>query len=161
MTRLCVAIALLAIPAAACGGSPDDGWRMLAASPLSPRDGQVAVWTGEQMLVLGGGNLDVLAGPNDRRRRAGYSFDPSTGRTTQLVEERFADGAAYDPTADRWDGLPPAPTSARAAAAALWTGDEALVWGGVGDLGEPLRDGGAFSPAERKWRSIASWLERR
>ena len=57
-------------------------------------------------------------------------------------------GAAYDPAADRWDGIPPAPLAARARAAAVWTGREFIVWGGEADYHHRAQfdDGAALTP---------------
>jgi N-acetylneuraminic acid mutarotase len=57
-------------------------------------------------------------------------------------------GFAYDPKADRWTSLPRSPLSARAAATAVWTGREVLLWGGVtGPNNTGLLDGAIFRPA--------------
>ena len=57
-------------------------WRLLPASPLAPRNAAIAVWTGGEMIVLGGQPAVVTdANPN------------------------FRDGAAYDPTSNRWHTL--------------------------------------------------------
>jgi hypothetical protein len=71
----------------------------------------------------------------------------------------MADGAAYDPTADRWRRLPPAPLASRSWHAAAWTGREMLVWGGTrparaGRSEVALADGAAYQPATRSWRPI-------
>lgn len=71
----------------------------------------MAVWTGVEIL-LWGGLIDEWE-----------TFDTETH--------------AYDPAADRWRRLPPAgePPDVRAAAAAVWTGDALLVWGGTSPSG--------------------------
>jgi N-acetylneuraminic acid mutarotase len=103
------------LAASACGAgdggsrpSAGAGWRQLAASPLSPRIGHSAVWTGSELLIWG-------------------------GRTTGGSPK--GDGAAYDPAGDRWRRLPPAPLAGRFGHAAVWTGTELLVWGGVRPAG--------------------------
>jgi hypothetical protein len=132
-----VAVALLA--ASACGDAGSrpgagggEGWRRLAAAPLSPRIGHSAVWTGGELL-LWGGRL-----PGGRPK---------------------GDGAAYDPAGDRWRRLPPAPLTGRFGHAAVWTGTEMLVWGGArpaaaGRSEVALADGAAYQPATRTWRPI-------
>lgn len=82
---------------------PDGGrWRRLAPSPLAPRSGHVAVWTGAELLVWGGAGEDG----------------------------RLRDGAAYDPAVDTWQRLPPSPQPpAGLAAAGVWTGRELVVLG--------------------------------
>ena len=60
--RLGMAVAAMVVLAAsACaagdGGSRAsvaEGWRRLAAGPLSPRVGHSAVWTGSELLIWGG-----------------------------------------------------------------------------------------------------------
>jgi Galactose oxidase, central domain len=135
-----MAAALLLLGASACGTGAirpgpgaAEGWRHLAAAPLSPRIGHSAVWTGSQLLLWGG-------------------RIPGGGAK--------ADGAAYDPARDRWSRLPPAPLAGRFGHAAVWTGTEVLVWGGVrpvraGRSEVALADGAAYRPATRRWRRIA------
>jgi hypothetical protein len=147
-----------------CGGSAPEpvaplekaaGWRLLPPAPLVPRDRQATVVVGRRMLVLGGGNLDAWRGRGDRRERAGYSYNPETRKTTQLVSEWYSDGAFYDPQTNRWQAAPPLLQGARGAAAAFWTGKEVLVWGGVGERWEPRRDGAAYKPTTGRRRTIA------
>ena len=140
---------------AGCRGTDDDGpWRRLAPAPLSPRSGHSAVWTGKEMIVWGGSILDAKRGPGDRRRAAGYSYHPETRRTTLLVTESYADGAAYDAVSDSWTPLPAAPLDARGGHIAVWTGKEMLVWGGS-DMFDVFADGAAYDPRTRRWRTLA------
>ncbi len=100
--------------------------RVVAASPLTARGGAAAVWTGRQVLVFGGASW--------------------------LTSESFQaqqDGAAYDPTADSWQLLPPAPEGLGGAVTALWTGSEALIWSGAGV-------GAAYDPEAGAWRSLTA-----
>ncbi len=69
-------------------------------------------------------------------------------------ERFFGDGAAYDPSADSWRRLPPAPISSRAPLA-VWTGAELLVWGTAVRVDPRPRDGAAYDPATNEWRTIA------
>lgn len=84
-----------------------DRWERIAGPPPEIRvmhPNATAVWTGEEMIVWGG-----------------------TGNTgTDFVTE----GAAYDPRAKVWTGLPEAPIAGRDRHAAIWTGRGMLVWGG-------------------------------
>lgn len=113
-------------------------WRSLAPSPLTGRfgtpSGTVAqvpgVWTGEEMLIWGEG-----AGVEDT--------DP--GAPT---------GAAYDPAADQWRVLAPAPVLPRIAVP-VWTGHEMLVWGGQSGR-RYFDDGAAYDPATDRWRTLPS-----
>lgn len=110
--------------------------RALPPAPIAAREGAAAVWTGS-VVFLWGGNDEGWPGGN------------------------FADGATYDPRANTWEKLPPAPLSARSDAVAVWTGNEVLVWGGFTSKGAPEgsrpehADGAAYNPATRTWRPIA------
>jgi hypothetical protein len=58
-------------------------------------------------------------------------------------------GVAYDPVADRWASMPRSPLRGRTEAAAVWTGTEMLIWGGMGvDPSTSLFDGATFQPAD-------------
>ncbi|HEV7537074.1 MAG TPA: hypothetical protein VGP90_15640, partial [Acidimicrobiia bacterium] len=81
-------------------------WRHIRVAPIAPAGGMAAAWTGRQLVVWGGG-----AG-------GGGNWQPASA------------GAAYDPRADRWEVLPPAPVPGRIGASAVWTGREVLFWGG-------------------------------
>lgn len=87
-----------------------DGWRRMARSPLSARVPGVAVWTGTEMLVVGGS-----------------STTPCGSGTDCFVElDPLADGAAYDPAIDTWRSVSPSPV-AFVHGDAVWTGTEVLV----------------------------------
>lgn len=101
------------------------GWSWRPVGPLSGRQGNIAVWTGTEVVYWGG----------DRPGRP-------------------PEGAAYDPKADRWRRLSRSPLANRSGAAAVWTGREVLVFGGVNGQG-PQRDGAAYDPATDRWRTIA------
>lgn len=105
-------------------------WTPIAKWPLVARSGHTAVWTGDRMLVWGGGGLE---------------------------ERTFADGAAYDPTTDRWTMIPPAPIGERDGHSAVWTGSRMVVWGGgcCEEGGDPTpADGAAFDAGARRWEPV-------
>ena len=55
-----------------------------------------------------------------------------------------------------WHRIPDLPLSPRSAPLVAWTGDEALVIGGAGTTDGPgLRDGAAYDPEARTWRTIS------
>ncbi|HKY77398.1 MAG TPA: hypothetical protein VJS45_14720 [Acidimicrobiia bacterium] len=68
--------------------------------------------------------------------------------------EASANGAAYDPAADRWDVLPPAPITGRFGTSAVWTGKEVLFWGGQDGSAAIFADGAGYDPAAREWRAL-------
>ena len=82
----------------------------MANSPLSARVPGAAVWTGTEMLVVGGS-----------------STTPCGSGTDCFVElEPLADGAVYDPVTDAWRTVSASPV-AFAHGDAAWTGTEVLV----------------------------------
>ena len=105
--------------------------RLLPPSPLVGRFEPAAVWTGEDFIVWGG---------------------EVHGETTAY--SAIADGAAYDPVANTWTPLPEAPIVGRGLGAAVWTGDEMLVWGGS-ITGTSISDGAAYNPTTRVWRTLS------
>ncbi len=122
-------------PSAAAGLSPAAlqrlHWTALPADPLAPRDAAITVWTGDELLVVGG-----------LRSSDGAAY---TG----------AD--AYDPQTGRWQLLPSLPLTARDSPASAWTGYGLLVWGGASTpdgrpaSGHALADGAVLDVAERRW----------
>lgn len=154
--------ALVVALVAGCGGiqasSPrpaPEGWTLLAPSPLEPRGGHTAVWTGRAMIVWGGsraGSTPLKGGSPDG---GGFSHEPNTGEYTPIYEKHFADGADYDPRSDTWRRLPPAPLDPRSGHAAVWTGKEMIVWGGFGGRAGRLTDGAAYDRRAGRWRKIA------
>jgi len=111
-------------------------WRSLALSPLAGRFSapmgtvfQVpGVWTGTEMLVWG------------------------QGAGVDSPDADLPAGAGYDPAADRWRLLAPAPVAPRIAVP-VWTGHEMLVWGGQSGPGY-FDDGAAYDPATDRWRTL-------
>jgi hypothetical protein len=106
-------------------------WSAGASAPVPGRQGTATVWTGREVLVFGGVVVDGEGG-----------------------QELSADGAAYDPAADRWRALAPSPLAPRTDPAWAWTGAELIVWGGVG-RDRLFDDGAAYDPATDRWRVLA------
>jgi hypothetical protein len=101
-----------------------DTWRPIADMPINPRTGHVAVWTGEVLVVYGG------------------------SRTF----ETQAAAALYDPVADRWTTTTPSPLArAYGQSAAVWTGEEVVIWTGRGEA-----DVAAWDPASGSWRLLSA-----
>ena len=160
-------------------------WRALAPWPdLAQRVHPLVVWTGTEMLVIGGdnpgGSLLVSSGSaydvqTDAWRTIatppiGFVSDrsPFVWTGTELLVWPGDGGSAsmvvtpiaYDPTGDRWRELPAPPAERRQHAASVWTGAEWIVWGGRSGAslsGAPheLADGAAYDPATGAWRVIA------
>ena len=101
-------------------------WSAAAAPPLSSRLSQASVWTGTELLIWGGLQM-------------GQEFTPAD------------DGAAYDPATGSWTPMPASPLSPRDGTFAVWTGHQALFWGGGNGSPTPLMDGASYDPASRTW----------
>ncbi len=71
------------------------GWRAAADSPLSPREQALGLWTGREVLLIGGSDAPPCP-PN-----ASCAQDPTPP----------TDGAAFDPEANRWRPLATPPVS--------------------------------------------------
>jgi len=87
-------------------------------------------WTGDEMIVWGGQDMDV---------------------------GRLNDGGRYDPTTDSW--APTATSGApipRVRHRAHWTGDRLLVWGGDDFFGQFYNSGGLYDPATDSWAATAT-----
>ena len=121
-------------------------WTPMPASPLSPRNGAFAVWTGTKALFWGGGNGSLAL-------MDGASYDPAS-RTwamlptaplrpdaeggqaivwtgAQMVVIQPGAGAVFDPATSTWTGAPAPPQVAGCqpfAIGAEWTGSEVITW---------------------------------
>ena len=108
----------------------EESWRRIRASPIKGQYGAAEVWTGEELVVLGGG---------ERR-------EPSA-----------ANGAAYDPKTDAWRSIPDAPVGLNATSG-MWTGREVLVFGSLLDnrnhAATPTAVGAAYDPDRDRWREL-------
>ena len=92
----------LAVVVAGCGtpgrtgpasSAPAERWERLPDPPLSPRNGTVSVWTGDEVLVVGGDE---------------WSCPPNASCATPEFPP-LGDGAAYDPEAKTWRSIADAP----------------------------------------------------
>lgn len=108
-------------------------WLALSPGPLAPRIHFAMAWTGDRMLVWGGG--------------------------TPALDRSFVDGAAYDPVTDTWKMMAPSPLAGRIAPVkagnSVWTGGKLLVWGGFAAEGG-FSDGASYDPARDAWSKIAT-----
>jgi hypothetical protein len=114
-------------------------WRGIASPErVDSRWHAVTLWTGTEMLVVGGEGLDSNALPS-------------------------TDGA-YDPSTDRWRLLSPRPAGLGGSSTGRWDGHEALVLAGAWDGQEALfvssnRSAVAYEPTTDRWRSLPSLPE--
>ncbi len=103
-----------------------DQWRPLPAAPVSGRFGSQAVWTGTEMLVLGG----------------------------EDVGGRRLDAVAYNPLSDTWRLLPSGLPSGSRPMAAIWSHDHAVVAATTGGDGAGVTDVVQLSPTTSSWTSL-------
>jgi N-acetylneuraminic acid mutarotase len=99
------------------------------------RMNHTAVWTGTEMIVWGGCSFinDVC-----------------------LPSQVGSGGGRYNPSTDTWilTSLTNAP-SARQAHTMVWTGSQAIVWGGASDTA-PLNTGALYKPSTDTWTATAA-----
>lgn len=153
----------------AVGSCDFDDWKPMGGVPTG-RSQHLAVWTGTEMIVWGGGV------------RSGGRYSPATDSWTPMNERgapapRYGatavwtgneaifwggflssavnDGGRYDPVTDTWTSvsLVDAPTPRRDHTA-IWTGSEMIVWGGSGTL----YSGGRFNPSTNSWSPTSTGL---
>ncbi|PYK67040.1 MAG: hypothetical protein DME50_03770, partial [Verrucomicrobia bacterium] len=156
------------------GGCTEDTW---SATP-GPPDGRArhtAVWTGSEMIVLGGLGPDYV--------KTGGRYNPSTDSwtatgTTNALEARgyhtavwtgkemivwgglndenlLNSGGRYNPITDSW--IPTTITNApdaRYIHTAVWTGSEMIVWGGFNS--NYLNTGGRYNPSTDSWTATST-----
>lgn len=99
-----------------------DSWHGIDDFPLMPRRQTEAVWTGAELLIWGG--------------IGGNGVDSAY----------FADGAAYSPDSGAWRVLPRSPLTSRWKHSLVWTGREAIIWGGWGP--DDKGDGATYRPED-------------
>jgi galactose oxidase-like protein len=148
---------------------PEAGtWRLLPAAPATARLGSlVSVWTGSQMLIRG-----VTWGQPPKA--VTLSYTPATGTWRTLapgpapVTLQGGDNAiwtgremltfgpggtgAYNPVTGTWRPVTQN-TLAWVSAVRVWTGRQAIFWGG-GCCGEAVADGVGYTPAAGTWQAL-------
>jgi hypothetical protein len=103
-------------------------WRTLPAAPFGARYAAISVWTGTEMIIVGG-------------QRDGTGVNGAT--------ELLRDGAAYDPAHNRWRRIPDPPGCSPSVG--TWTGVD-LVVGGPCAGGS--RSFATFDPARDIWTNV-------
>jgi N-acetylneuraminic acid mutarotase len=171
-TWMATARADYVLPKISKGGCIDDTWRATLA-PHDPRSNHTAVWTGSEMIVWGGSDLN-----------SGGKYEPSTDSWTATsmvnapqgrsghtaiwtgsemiiwggsfdIYEVLNTGGRYNPNTDSW--TPTSTTnapSAREVHTAVWTGNEMIIWGGLSYSGftpHYLSTGGRYNPNTDSW----------
>lgn len=106
-----------------------DTWRPIPAAPLEPRDYHSTLWTESEMIVWGG-----------------FGVNP--------YQAEYADGAAYNPGTNVWRKLAVSPLNRRLDHAAVWTGEEMIVWGGTLWEEDAYKDAASYNPAIDNWTRL-------
>ncbi|MFZ3377605.1 MAG: dockerin type I domain-containing protein [Chthoniobacterales bacterium] len=158
----------------------NDTWTATnTANAPDGRAGHTAVWTGSEMIVWGGLNV------NDTPLNTGGRYNPSTDSwtatsTTNAPTARgfhtavwtgsemiiwggfdgtyLNTGSRYNPVTDSWTAtsVTNAPT-ARADHTAVWTGSEMIVWGGSCGLHcGSGNTGGRYNPSTDSWTATTT-----
>lgn len=113
-------------------------WRRIPSAPIKPRLTQ-GIWTGHELIVSGG--------------------PPNTVGRAQSIGQVLTDGAAYDPTANTWRHIPPAPIPVTQGVV-TWTGSQMLVYGSFRsdflDANGTISESQAalFDPGTNHWRAL-------
>jgi hypothetical protein len=133
-----------------------DRWRPMTTGGAPAARIAPAAWNGSALAIWGGKAADTVSGPQGYHACASLAGLPD-------VCPRYADGALYDPVADRWTAMASegAPT-ARHGHLLAWSGKKLLVFGGRGGgaspsnpEGELFTDGALYDPEARTWKQIA------
>jgi N-acetylneuraminic acid mutarotase len=109
-----------------------DSWKaMPLTNAPAPREAHTAIWTGTEMIVWGGTDID---------------------------SNPLSSGGRYDAQNNAWRALSevnaPAP---RRYHTAVWTGSEMIVWGGTASsLSDPLQTGARYDPKTDNWQPIST-----
>jgi serine/threonine protein kinase len=109
-------------------------WRPISSlGAPSPRVWPGAAWTGEELLLVGGGA--PVAGSKQ--------WEPCAG------------SFRYDPARDQWRPMPElARLARRYDGTAVWTGREMILWGGAGPGGALLNTGAAVDANAGRWTPL-------
>lgn len=147
----------------------------IAASGLAWRTNSGIVWTGEEIIVVGGSN-----GPGFDQ--VGAAYTPATDSWRPIADppghvdawENRIGGPAiwtgdemilweasllYNPTTDSWRSISQSPLSTQSRRATVWTGSQIVVWGGCTLAGAQcderneglLSNGAMYDPATDTW----------
>jgi N-acetylneuraminic acid mutarotase len=156
-----------------------DTWRGMSTNGApSHREGHSLIWTGAEMVVWGGRYVNQILDDGGLYDSESDSWRPITndgvpdgrfkhstvwtgdemiiwGGTSNFGWDTLATGGRYNPTTDTW--LPTSTVDAPAKRdrhAAVWSGDEMLVWGGT-----DYYPGGRYDPIQDLWQDMTTQQE--
>ncbi|MBC7533344.1 MAG: hypothetical protein H7318_17370 [Oligoflexus sp.] len=114
-----------------------NSWTQIKAPQnFGVRHDALAVWTGKEVMIWGGFRK---SGNTTEWVYDGALYNPSTGVWTTLARPNW-----WTPKASTWEFDP--------RQSIVWTGDEAIVWGGIDPSGQPL--GAIFNPKDQSWSKM-------
>lgn len=136
----------------------------------SPRFLHTAVWTGNEMIVWGGGEKNSSSNTGGRYDPANDSWQPITVLNAPGARSNHTaiwtgsemivwggtagagNGGRYSPAGDSWSALATANSPPMTQLhTAVWTGDRMIVWGG-----DPYRNnGGIYDPVSDGWQATS------
>ena len=114
-------------------------WRPMAEGPLDARDDALAVWTGSELLIMGGRDVPPCSPP---------------GSDCFVVRPFLSDGAAFDPVANEWRSIAPAPVPLVGPPWAVVHGDAVYMWVHGPPKPETTRAFLVYYPAEDRWERL-------
>lgn len=155
----------------------EEGWMRLARAPLTPRISASSAWTGDEIVVFGGGGKEfqcpreaTCADPDVQPFRDGAAIDMGTQQWRPIADAPVGlygaqsvvvDGDVYvlarkpsrflryDPTADRWQTLPSIEDDGQWELLAAPGGVIAYAVGSVTD-----RSAWMYTPNDRRWTRL-------
>jgi len=157
------------VTATAAAYSPSrNRWRRLPSPPSWVAEGEPhSVWTGKELVVIGGGIHSAYNPTTNKWRPVQYQGAPEVPGGFAMVWTGHvvlvwgggccagvsATGSAYDPARNTWRALPKSPVKGRYPNA-VWTGKELIIAGGSDGEGLTLSDAAAYNPTTRHWRKL-------
>jgi hypothetical protein len=130
-------------PEAGGTGSTTAGWERLPDLPIPPRATAVLVWTGNEVLVVGGDT---------------FRCNPFAGCAGPEYAA-LSDGAAYDPTANKWRTISDSPVPIQYASTAV-VGDSVYFLASVREDGPTRRTAFVrYTIATDSWEELAAPIE--
>src|SRR5882757_397634 len=131
MSARSVNYTLPGIPPAPSIACTDDTWTATSTTNApAARSAHTAVWTGSEMIVWGG--VDI----NGFYLSSGGRYDPSTDSWTATSTTDAPDGREFH--------------------TAVWTGTEMIVWGGDGPGPIYFNTGGRYNPTTDSWTATST-----
>ena len=135
-----VALAVACARGAAGAPLPAGGWQAVPDGPLSARESALGLWTGSEVLVLGGSDSDPC---------------PPNASCVATSDPPRADGAAYDPQRRSWRRIATAPAGFEFATGAVVRGRAYVLGYNAAARRGPTRVFLRYRIAANRWRRLA------